>query len=238
MDQGESGALPRRSARDGVAIELAGQAGLTDRAGGTLGADGEALDKLLVDHRAQVIEIDMGAALVPQGKVLVAGGRGGHGRLGLGEGVAQEVADVVLVDLGLEAQRPLVVEEHRRRRELNRVALLPGEVENRQEVAGQGRDMEDVVQDDGRGQNSVHLSRLEHHRAHTRRVDDVGVGEANGDVVLAAVALRTSQWPVSSSVKSILQETKVCYSPVSSSVKSKDTEPDRGVDTAHGARAR
>ena len=57
-----------------MAVELASKAGLAEGAGGALGANGEATDKLLLHHRAQIIEIDMATALVPQGEVLVAGG--------------------------------------------------------------------------------------------------------------------------------------------------------------------
>ena len=38
-----------------------------------LGAKGEAMDKLFSHHRAQIIEIDVPTALVPQGEVLVVG---------------------------------------------------------------------------------------------------------------------------------------------------------------------
>ena len=110
MDQGDASELSGDKTRDRMAIELASKAWLANAVRGMLGADFEAQNKVLSHHRAQVVEVDMGAAPVPQGKVLVAGGRGRHGRLGLGQGVAEEVADVVLVDLGLEAQLPLVVE--------------------------------------------------------------------------------------------------------------------------------
>ena len=96
-----------------MAIELASKAGLAERAGGTLRANGEATDKLLSHHRAQIIEIDMSTALVPQGEVLVAGGGCRERSLRLGDSVALEIAHIVLVDMGLEAQLSLVVEQHR-----------------------------------------------------------------------------------------------------------------------------
>ena len=99
---------------------------------GALGANGEAMDKLLSHHRAQIIEIDVSTALVPQGEVLVTGGGCRERSLRLGDSVALQVANIVLVDMGLEAQLSLVIEECRRRGELDSVALLPGEVENRQ----------------------------------------------------------------------------------------------------------
>ena len=76
VDQGQSNKFPGGETRDGVAVELASKAGLAEGAGGTLGANGEAMDKLLSHHRAQIIEIDVSTALVPQGEVLVAGGGG------------------------------------------------------------------------------------------------------------------------------------------------------------------
>ena len=132
MDQGELNEFPGGETRDAVAIELASKAGLAETRGGALGATGEATDKLFSHHRAQIVEIDMSTALVPQGEVLVAGGGRRERRLRLGDSVALEVAHIVLVDMGLEAQLSLVIEQHRRRRELDSVALLPGEVENRQ----------------------------------------------------------------------------------------------------------
>ena len=125
----------------------------------------------------------MSTALVPKGEILIAGGGGRERSFRLGDSVALQVANVVLVDMGLEAQLSLVIEECRRRGELDSIGLLPGEVENGQQVASQVRDMQHIMKDDGRGQNSIYLSRLEHHRAHTRRVDDVGVGKADGDAV-------------------------------------------------------
>ena len=164
-----------------MAIELASKAGLAETRGGALGANGEAMDKLFSHHRAQIVEIDMPTALVPKGEVLIAGGGGRERSLRLGDSVALEVADIVLVDMGLEAQLSLVIEECRRQRELDSVGLLLGEVENGQQVASQVRDMEHIMEDDGRGQNSIHSSWLEHHRPQTRRVDYVRVGESNGD---------------------------------------------------------
>lgn len=74
VDQGKANELPGGKTRDGVAIELASKAGLTEGVGRTLGAKSEAMDKLLSHYRAQIIEIDMPTVLVPQGEVLVAGG--------------------------------------------------------------------------------------------------------------------------------------------------------------------
>ena len=65
--------------------------------------------------------------------------------------MALQVAHIVLVDMGLEAQLSLVIEECRRRRELDSIGLLSGEVENRQQVASQVRDMQHIMEDDGRG---------------------------------------------------------------------------------------
>ena len=59
MDQGESGALPGRSARDGVAIELASKAWLTDGVWLMLRTDGEVQDKVLSHYTSQVVEIDV-----------------------------------------------------------------------------------------------------------------------------------------------------------------------------------
>ena len=115
-----------------MAIELASKAGLAEGTGGTLGAKGEATDKLLLHYRAQIVEIDVSTALVPKGEVLIAGGGCRERSLQLGDSVALEVAHIVLIDMGLEAQLSLVVEQHRGRRELDSVGLLPGEVENRQ----------------------------------------------------------------------------------------------------------
>ena len=55
----------------------------------------------------------MSTALVPQGEVLIAGGGGRECHLRLGDSVALELAHIVLVDMGLEAQLSLVVEQHR-----------------------------------------------------------------------------------------------------------------------------
>ncbi len=69
---------------------------------------------------------------MPKGEVLVAGGGRRERSLGLGDGVAKQVADIVVVDLGLEAQLSLVVEQHRGCTQLDSVALLACEVEDRQ----------------------------------------------------------------------------------------------------------
>ena len=156
VDQGKANEFPGGKARDGVAVKLASKAGLAETRGGALGANGEATDKLLLHHRAQIIEIDMPTALVPQGEVLITGGGRREGSLRLGDSVALEVAHIVLIDMGLEAQLSLVVEQHRGRRELDSVGLLPGEVENGQQVASQVRDVQHIMEDNGRGQNSVH----------------------------------------------------------------------------------
>ena len=71
VDQGQLNEFPGGKMRDGVAIELASKAGLAEGAGGTLGANGEAMDELFSHHRAQIIEIDVSTALVPQGEVLM-----------------------------------------------------------------------------------------------------------------------------------------------------------------------
>ena len=113
VDQGQSDELPGGESRDRVAVELASKAGLTETRGGALGAYGEAMDKLLSHHRVQIIKIDMSTALVPQGEVLIAGGGGRERSLRLGDSVALEVAHIVLVDMGLEAQLSLVIEQHR-----------------------------------------------------------------------------------------------------------------------------
>ena len=150
-----------------MAVELASKAGLAETRGGALGANGEAMDKLLSHHRAQIIEIDVPTALVPQGEVLVTGGGCRECSIRLGDSVALEVAYIVLVDMGLEAQLSLVIEECRRRGELDSIGLLPGEVENGQQVASQVRDMQHIMEDDGRGQNSIHSGWLEHYSPQT-----------------------------------------------------------------------
>ena len=98
MDQGESGALPGCSARDGVAIELASKAWLADRVWLTLRTDGEAQDKVLSHYASQVIEIDVRATLVPKREVLFAGCGRRERSVRLGDGVTTEIASVVLID--------------------------------------------------------------------------------------------------------------------------------------------
>ena len=59
VDQGQSNELPGGKTRDGVAIELASKAWLTNAVRGMLGADFKAQDKVLSHYRAQVVEIDV-----------------------------------------------------------------------------------------------------------------------------------------------------------------------------------
>ena len=59
VDQGDASELPGGETRDGVAIELASKAWLTNAVRGTLGADFEAQDEILLHYRAQIVEIDM-----------------------------------------------------------------------------------------------------------------------------------------------------------------------------------
>ena len=59
MDEGDASELSRGETRDGVAIELASKAWLTNAVRGTLGADFETQDKVLSHHRAQIVEIDV-----------------------------------------------------------------------------------------------------------------------------------------------------------------------------------
>ena len=53
-------------------IELASNAGFTNCRRLLLEANAKAMDKFCVDCRAQIVEIDMRAALVPKGQVLNA----------------------------------------------------------------------------------------------------------------------------------------------------------------------
>ena len=59
VDQGKPDELAGGESRDGMTVELASKAGLTDAAGGAFGADGEAVDKFLAHDRAQVVVVDM-----------------------------------------------------------------------------------------------------------------------------------------------------------------------------------
>ena len=59
VDHGDASELPGGKARDGVAIELASKAWLANVVRGTLGADFEAQDEVLLHHRAQIVEIDV-----------------------------------------------------------------------------------------------------------------------------------------------------------------------------------
>ena len=55
-----------------MAVQLPSKTRLTDGVRLTLRAEGETLDKALADNSAQVIEVRMGAALVPKREVLWA----------------------------------------------------------------------------------------------------------------------------------------------------------------------
>ena len=115
-----------------MAVELASEARFADGVWLTLRADREAANEALADRRSEVVEVRVRAALVPKREVLLAGGRRGERILRLSNGVASEVADVVLVDLRFEAQLAFVVEQRARRLERDDVALLTREVEDRQ----------------------------------------------------------------------------------------------------------
>ena len=69
---------------------------------------------------------------MPERKVELAGRRSGRHILRLRHSLAQQVADIVLVDSRLEAQLAGLVEEHIRSLQLDGVALLACEVENGQ----------------------------------------------------------------------------------------------------------
>ena len=112
--------LPARHGADGVWL--------------TLQVDREAGNEALADCRSEVVEVRVRAALVPQRLVLLACGRRGERKLllRLRHGAAKQIADVVLVDGSLEAQLTLVIEERTRCAQLNGVALLAREVEDRE----------------------------------------------------------------------------------------------------------
>ena len=74
----------------------------------------------------------MGAALVPQRLVLLAGGGRSERSLRLRHSTAKEIAHIVLVDRGFETKLAGMVEERTRRTQLDSVALLAREVENGQ----------------------------------------------------------------------------------------------------------
>ena len=74
----------------------------------------------------------MGAALVPQRLVLLAGGGRSERSLRLRHSTAKEIAHIVLVDRGFETKLAGMVEECTRRTQLDSVALLAREVENGQ----------------------------------------------------------------------------------------------------------
>ena len=76
VDQGKANELPGGKSRDRVAIQLPSKTRLADGVRLTLGADDKALDKAFADGSAQIVEIDVGTALVPKGELLIAGGGG------------------------------------------------------------------------------------------------------------------------------------------------------------------
>ena len=69
---------------------------------------------------------------MPKSEVLIACGGGRERILGLGDGVAQEIAHIVLIHLRFKAKLAMVVEERSGCLQLNSVALLACEVVNRQ----------------------------------------------------------------------------------------------------------
>ena len=72
MDEGEPYKFSKGITRDGMVIELASKTRLTERRRWMLQMDGEAGDKVLGVHRAEVVEIDVGAVLVPKCEVSFA----------------------------------------------------------------------------------------------------------------------------------------------------------------------
>ena len=88
VDEGDTGELPGREARDGMAVELASKARFADGVWLTLRADREARDEALADRRSEVVKVRVRAALVPKREVLHAGGRRGERILWLSDGVA------------------------------------------------------------------------------------------------------------------------------------------------------
>ena len=69
---------------------------------------------------------------MPKSEVLITCGGGRERILGLGDGVAQEVAHIVLIQLRFKAKLTMVVEERSGCLQLDSVALLACEVVNRQ----------------------------------------------------------------------------------------------------------
>ena len=69
---------------------------------------------------------------MPKGEILIACGGGRERIFRLGDGVAQEIAHIVLIHPHFKAKLTMVVEERSGRLQLDSVALLACEVVNRQ----------------------------------------------------------------------------------------------------------
>ena len=89
--------------------------------GFALRAQDKASDEPLLHHSTQVVEVDVGAALVPQRLVLLAGGGCSERSLRLRHSTAKEITHIVLVDRGFKTKLAGMVEERTRRTQLDSV---------------------------------------------------------------------------------------------------------------------